>query len=109
MQYHAFALAVALATLSPCARADEAALKAQIDALRAEIAELHAEMQQLRGEQRAASTQPANPPPAIASATSTPAAPAPAASATSLWGYGEMNYNHPTAHAADAQADLRRA
>jgi hypothetical protein len=26
-----------------------------------------------------------------------------------LWGYGELNYNHPTAQASGSQADLRRA
>jgi hypothetical protein len=28
---------------------------------------------------------------------------------TTLWGYGQLDYNHPTTHAADAQADLTRA
>ncbi|MEO6689320.1 MAG: hypothetical protein ABIS07_08480, partial [Dokdonella sp.] len=28
---------------------------------------------------------------------------------TRLWGYGELNYNHPTGRASDTQADVRRA
>jgi len=31
------------------------------------------------------------------------------AEGTTLWGYGQLDYNHPTARAADAQADLTRA
>src|SRR5437868_15000538 len=105
------ALAVAasiIAALPINVHADEAALQAEIDALHAEVAELQAQMKQLHAAPgapaSAASTVPVN----VAAA----AAPAPspvAASATTLWGCGEMNYNHPTAHAADAQADLRRA
>src|SRR5437868_14238843 len=105
------ALAVAasiIAALPINVHADEAALQAEIDALHAEVAELQAQMKQLHAAPgapaSAASTVPVN----VAAA----AAPAPspvAASATTLWGCGEMNYNHPTARAADAQADLRRA
>jgi len=103
---HTVALAVALA---PSAHADEAALKAELDALRAQVAELQAQMKQLRA--APTNVPPAAQPEAVANvAAASAAAPAPAAaSATTLWGYGEMNYNHPTARAADAQADLRRA
>ena len=104
---HFRVLAAALALAAPLAHADEAALKAELDVLRAEVAELQAQMKQLRGTQ--ADAKPANPP-AVAAAPTSPVQPsAPAANATSLWGYGELNYNHPTARAADAQADLRRA
>ena len=121
----ALALALGMA-LSPAARADEAALKSEIDALRAEVAALHAAVKQMQASQAQATVQP--PPPAtaaIAAATPAPAV-APAVSSTAvaaappvasdsalagttLWGYGELNYNRPTGDAGATQADLRRA
>ena len=114
------------AALSPAAYADDASLKAEVEALRAEVAALKDEVRQMHGER----ARVVAPPPADATVASPPAStsmavqanPAqPAAAATmavaregalggtNLWGYGELNYNHPTAHAADAQADLSRA
>ena len=107
---------------APVAHADEADLKAQIDALRAEVTALRDEVRQMRGGPSAA----AAPGPAAANAAAGNAAapagsgsasasvaaaqaPAPASGATTLWGYGQLDYNRPTAHAADAQADLTRA
>lgn len=105
--------AVLIALLAQQAHADEAALQAEIEALRAEVAALKAAVHQIEGERSTASAQPTGAPPA--SSTAAAAAPqtlsaAPNAGAgTALWGYGELNYSHPTAHVADAQADLRRA
>ncbi|HET7780151.1 MAG TPA: hypothetical protein VFL07_16535 [Rudaea sp.] len=117
------ALALGMA-LSPAARADEAALKSEIDALRAEVAALQAAVRQMQAGQAQATVQPApatatvvaaTPPPAAAPAVSPPAVAAqPAAgdsalASTTLWGYGELNYNRPTGDAGNTQADLRRA
>jgi len=91
------------------AHADDAALRAEIDALRTEIAALKAEVRHIEGERNSADATPTKASaPASADAAPVPQSAA-AANATTLWGYGEMNYNHPTARAADAQADLRRA
>ena len=104
---------------STTASADEKTLQAELDALRAEVAALKVEVQRMHTGQGA-------PPPAAvvpmpASAAGAPTAPAsdvPASSsvatanspgATTLWGYGQLDYNRPTARAADAQADLTRA
>ena len=122
------ALAVGLIAALP-AHADEAALRKELEALRAEVGALRTQVNEMRAEKAAA-------PPAVAA---TPAAPtavaAPSASApatapvvastppptppgspgiavadsTRLWGYGELNYNHPTGKSEDAQADVRRA
>src|SRR5205823_6505028 len=107
----ALAIAACCATAAPCARADDAALQAEVEALRAELAALKAEVKQMQSARVAADTPPPAKPaasPAAVPASSTAQASAPAES-TSLWGYGELNYNHPTGHGADAQADLRRA
>ena len=88
------------------AHADDAALRAEIDALRTEIAALKAEVRHIEGERNSADATPTKASaPASADAAPVPQSAA-AANATTLWGYGEMNYNHPTARAADAQADL---
>ncbi|TLY50387.1 MAG: hypothetical protein E6K53_10610 [Gammaproteobacteria bacterium] len=124
---------LSLATLLFCgalaapAHADDAALRAEVEALRAEVAALKAEVHGMHLQTASPAT--------AANATATTSAPvaatnsaAPtsgardvaassssnnasggAAGSTSFWGYGELNYNHPTARAADAQADLRRA
>ena len=108
MRNFRFPAAILTAAIAQGAHADEVALKAEIDALRAEIAALKAEVRHIEGERTVAS--PSNSPapaPVPPAASAQPAVTA--ANATTLWGYGEMNYNHPTAHAADAQADLRRA
>ena len=125
-------LALALgAARAPAAHADEAALQAEIDALRTEVAALKDAVQEMRAQRFAVAPAPAAPAPAVAAPPSPPstrstvaattasdATPMPAtvaatradaAGSTNLWGYGELNYNHPTANASDAQADLRRA
>jgi hypothetical protein len=119
----ALALALGIA-LSPAARADEAALKSEIDALRAEVAALQAAVKQMQAVQTQAAASPppaggvvaAMPTPPTAPAVSSPAiAAAPSAAGesalagTTIWGYGELNYNRPTGDTGDTQADLRRA
>ncbi len=129
---------LALATLffcalaAPAAHADDAALKAEVDALRAEVAELKGVVQQMQAQRQAPAAAPAVAP-STSVATVAPAQPAAANTAsagtassaggipgtagtgvalganTTLWGYGQLGYNHPTAHASDAQADLTRA
>lgn len=118
---------VLLLALASNAHADDAALKAEVGALRSEVAELRSVVRQMQAERVQAPT-----PAAIAASTSSApvataspavanppatsnAAPAPASPGfavgqnTTLWGYGQLDYNRPTARAADAQADLTRA
>ena len=117
-------VALALAMATPAVHADEAALQAEVDALRAEVTALKDAVQQLRDARPAApAAAPAPVPsnvaasqPAVAgTAGAGPAQPTVAAAraiadaSTNLWGYGELNYNRPTARAGDTQADLRRA
>lgn len=122
MKHRLLALAIAACCASPAlpARADDASLKAEMDALRAEVATLKAEVEQMRaaGAAPIAAAKPvpevnAEPVPAVA------ATPAPASGSansgyalganTTLWGYGQLDYNRPTARPADARADLTRA
>ena len=116
-----------LFALASSAHADEAALKAEVDALRIEVAELRGVVRQMQAERVqapaptaiAASASAAPFATTASAATSAPAtsnaAPASASPGfaisqnTTLWGYGQLDYNRPTARAADAQADLTRA
>ena len=130
------AVALAAAFASPCALADEAALKAEIAELRAQLEQLKAQMKELAAQKQA--------PAAPATATATAAAPgapgtAPAAtpaanaaaqteltqrvdrleqtvanqaqtiSETTFFGYGEIAYSRPIHNSSDTQADLARA
>mgnify|MGYP003769105859 CR=1 FL=1 len=103
----AAALAAILA-FAPLAQADDAGLRSEVAELRAQLQALQREIATLRQERA-----PVTP----ASAASAAAVPAPATaedranrdSGTQLTGYAELNYNRPTAKAAAAQADLRRA
>ena len=131
----ALAALVFCAGFASSAYADEAALKAEVDALRAEVAELKGVVQQMQARQQpapsataaaagasaasvqASATPVATPIASNQSAAGTGALPGTTGSGTgyavaegtTLWGYGQLDYNHPTAHAADAQADLTRA
>ncbi|HZP68192.1 MAG TPA: porin [Rudaea sp.] len=106
------------------AHADEAALQAEVETLRAEVAALKEAVRQMQADRApnlavastaAAAPAPASSVPAPSSASAAnpgPGAPNPGIAlgeGTTLWGYGQLDYNHPTAHAADAQADLTRA
>lgn len=102
--------AAALCFVASSAFADEAALRAEVERLREEVAGLQQAVRELQAQRVASSPSP--PPVSAREAGSTNTAPAssiPTNAATSLWGYGEIDYNHPNGRAADAQADLRRA
>jgi len=117
------AVSLALGAAVP-AHAEDEALRKELEALRQQVAELQAEMKEMRTAKATpvAAAQPAATP-VIApapSATQAPAttvaqaSPPPAqrgvgTDSTRLWGYGELNYNHPTGDAGKSQADLRRA
>ena len=119
MKHHPIALAALAFVALGCTpvQADEAALQAEVETLRAEVAALRQAVQQMQAE-RAAAPQPAlaaaapsvAPQPAVAPASAAPSNNAAVAGeGTTLWGYGQLDYNRPTAHAADARADLTRA
>ena len=125
MRRNSLALAVLAAALGPftAAHADDAALQSEVEALRAEVAALKAEVEQMRGmpahDTRGTASAASPPPGSVAMASAVPAAPkADMASpnpgngvgeGTTLWGYGQLDYNRPTARPADAQFDLSRA
>jgi hypothetical protein len=125
MRRNSLALAVLAAALGPftAAHADDAALQSEVEALRAEVAALKAEVEQMRGmpahDTRGTASAASPPPGSVATASAVPAAPkADMASpnpgngvgeGTTLWGYGQLDYNRPTARPADAQFDLSRA
>ncbi|MEP7042646.1 MAG: hypothetical protein ABI843_06260 [Dokdonella sp.] len=125
---------IALAVFAACcattsmAHADDAQLKSEVEALRAELAALKSEVAQMHAERHtpAIAAAPAASAPATGTAPGSVAAPAavttvadagpgmpnrgiPLTESTTLWGYGQLDYNRPTAHAADAVADLTRA
>ena len=111
------------------AHADEESLRQDLAAMRAELSVLKAEVNQLRAAAPAANARLAPLTatlPASSSVTATAAdrmtgnttatATPPSAlsgtgggESTRLWGYGELNLNRPTANAAAARADVRRA
>ncbi|HET8941359.1 MAG TPA: hypothetical protein VFN13_05165 [Rudaea sp.] len=114
------AVAACLALASPATRADEASLKAEVDALRAEVAALKSEVEQMHAQQVAPAPRVVETPPQAPAtvATGNESTPAPASASastgsafgnTSLWGYGQLDYNRPTARPGDARADLTRA
>src|SRR3982751_4619068 len=116
------AVSIALGAATP-AHAEDEALRKELDALRQQVAALQAEVNEMRATKTApaVAAQPASTPVTAAApaATSAPTAvaqssPSPATrgvggDSTRLWGYGELNYNHPTGDAGKSQADLRRA
>jgi len=128
------AIALAAAFASPCALADEAALKAEIAELRAQLEQLKAQMKEFAAQKQ---TPPA-PATATAAAPGTPGAtPATTSAAntaaqtelaqrvdrleqtvsnqaqtiseTTFFGYGEIAYSRPIHDSSDTQADLARA
>lgn len=114
-------MAIAAAVVASPAHADEESLRRELAAMRAELGALKAEVDRLRTAQAAAPAPAASAAPAMAAApaaatvpatttvAATAAAPSANDDATRLWGYGELNYTHPTARSADSQADVRRA
>jgi hypothetical protein len=113
------ALTAGLLAAAP-ARADEESLRKELEALRAQVGALQAQVNRLTGT-TPATVAPVTLPTAAAPAlpdrpVAAAAEPASMASpginvgeATRLWGYGELNYNHPTGRSSDTQADVRRA
>lgn len=118
------ALGIAIASIQAVpALADEAALQAKVDqlsaqleALKKEIQQLHSQTEAIASQQEAATSVSANAN-ANANANSKGGSEVSKSGAgeqgASLWGYGEVNYNHPTKDAANgagqSQMDLRRA
>ncbi len=117
----ALALALAAAHFYGEAHASEQDLLARIDRLAAELQSLKAELKTMKSERAAApavaapsSTAPvvaALAPPAAMATASASSFPMPGLilGQTSLFGYGEINYNHPTHDSSQTKADLRRA
>lgn len=116
------AVSLALGAAVP-AHAEDDALRKELDALRRQVAALQAEVDEMRATKPApalaaqAAAAPVVTPapsatPAASSATVAQASSPPrgvGSDSTRLWGYGELNYNHPTGDAGKSQADLRRA
>ena len=117
MQRTPIALALAAGLAMTSAHAEDASLRQELEALRAEVGALKAQVAQLRGAQSAVpvaapATAAVAAVPAGAQPIGVPARTSVAAAeteSTRLWGYGELNYVHPTGNGADAQADVRRA
>jgi len=110
------------ADTEPASRSEVESLRQEVNELKAQVKEL---LQQRRSEAAAAKTAPpataqpatgATGAPAPARTAETPAAATPAAatepekpaSPLSIFGYGELNYNHYTQDSSRSQADLRR-
>ena len=101
-------LAIAGFLLPATGHATEADLLQRIDKMGLELEQLKAQLKQMqedKARESKAKEQPTQtlPPPAYT------AAPAPGDAQTSVFGYGEINYNRPRRNTAQAQADVRRA
>jgi hypothetical protein len=100
------ALAAALSIAHGAAQAQTAPtteeLAKRVEQLAAELAALKAQLAQAQAAQPAQAAAPASTAP-TATAEATPHEPA-----TVITSYGEINYNRPTGHSEQAQADLRR-
>ena len=97
MKHKIMALAAACLCTPLCAPAQSTSIDQKIDSLQQQIEELKAELARLRA---------AKPPPAQAAAPA--ASPPPAQSPTSIFGYGEFNYNRFRDSERTSRADLRR-
>ena len=117
MQRTKLSFLIAALLAAPYCHADDADLRARIDRLEAEVQALKAELNQVNSkteaianQQEAAASAPTSAPAGAAAAAM--AAPAQAAQSgfgnTTIYGYGEINYNHPR-DSNLTQADLRRA
>jgi hypothetical protein len=121
----ALAVCVAGALAQSAVAADtEPASKSELDTLRQEVNELKSQIKELLQERRSEAAAAKTVPPAAAaqSGTTKPAARAEASSGEpgtasanaekpsplSIYGYGELNYNHYTQDSSRSQADLRR-
>jgi len=100
-----------LTVLSLPVRADETDLRKELDELKAEVRALRSELDMMRNEHAPtsiASVQTPQPAPAVAQTYASPTPVVPGTESTTLWGYGELNYNRPSHDAQATQADLRR-
>jgi hypothetical protein len=118
----AAAALVALADGALAQSATEAELARRLDQLAAELAAVKAQLAELQQQRAAAAPSaaaasapaqasapaPAQGPAPATALASADAAPRPDEPATVLSSYGEINYNRPTKHSENAQADLRR-
>jgi outer membrane murein-binding lipoprotein Lpp len=90
---------------APQARADDAELRARVERLAAEVEALRAELTRLNATTEAVASQ--------QEATTETSNRAPASESggqqTTLFGYGEINYNRPRGDSSEARMDLRRA
>jgi len=90
-----------LSAMTP-AHADEAALQQRMETLNSELEQLKQQMQEMNSRTEAlADQQQANTPAAAADENMN--------NAVSIWGYGEINYLHPTQDSSQTRMDLRRA
>ena len=109
MQRTKLSLMIAALLAAPCAHADDAELRARIEKLEAMVQTLSAQLKQVDSKTEAIASQQE----AVAS-TSAPVASGGGGEAgaapgtTTIYGYGELNYNH-FRDASRSQADLRRA
>ncbi len=113
MQRTRLSLLIAALLAAPYSHADDAELRARIDRLETEVQALTAALKQVNSkteaiaiQQEAAASAPASGSAAGAASESEVAGSAYAN--TTIYGYGEINYNHPR-DSSQAQADLRRA
>src|SRR5690242_13109016 len=97
-------LSIALTAAMP-AHAEDESLRKELEALRAQVAALQAEVEQMRAAPAATTiAAPAGSTPASANAPAQrtvaeerePQSSEHNVDATRFWGYGELNYNHPT-------------
>ena len=99
-------LAVVISLFAVTAHADEAELRAKIDQLSAQVEALKAEMKNMHSQTEAIAMQQEATAAKVATVAST--APAAAEQNTTIWGYGEINYNQPKDR-DQATMDMRRA
>jgi phosphate-selective porin len=119
MQRTKLALLLTVVLFAPRASADDAELRARVERLEAEVRALTAQLKQVNSETEALAIQQetaasaSNNPSSSAGGVGTGASPqaevaASAYANTTIYGYGEINYNRPR-DSSQAQADLRRA
>lgn len=91
------------------ARADETAMRADIEKLDARLEALKAELKAMESRNTVAADQPQPAANTAVAPVSPSAVSTPASTPLSIWGYGEINYNRPTDDTSQTRMDLRRA
>lgn len=102
------AAVVALFATLPCYAGPTADLERKVDQLSEELRALKAELAQMREKAAADAAKAASVPPATVAAPAQTSAPS-SAEQTTIFGYGEINYNRPRRDTSQTQADVRRA